>query len=286
MPTLPTFQPCCAFWAPPGDARDLPTGCTVKDLGEFRNGEISRYPHDTSLKTYKKHGIPNFFDMLSTVSQHFRKLSSDLPRGLMNVHLSRWKTINDMVCKQVDLVFPLGSFMQNTNFGWLVTGWTMERSVLAWLARKLVPSQLLKCWLCRLCPQALRPTCSFSKTSLRPVACGVLQHPSSSVLGKPYKINPTNFPMWKGICAYFRCISISSVWFIPSKHPAYTPAICSRRLDPSRLGQLLLSEKFHRHIPRWKNTPPTPPHLSLAIIPPTTEAQIGVQHLTKRQGGG
>lgn len=116
---------------PPSDARDLPTGCTVKDLGEFRNGEISRYPHDTSLKTYKKHGIPNFFDMLSTVSQHFRKLSSDLPRGLMNVHLSRWKTINDMVCKQVDLVFPLGSFMQNTNFGWLVTGWTMERSVLA-----------------------------------------------------------------------------------------------------------------------------------------------------------
>ena len=47
--------------------------------------------------------------------------------------------------------------------------------VLAWLARDLVPSQLLKCWLCRLCPQALRPTCSFSKTSLRPV-----QHPNSS----------------------------------------------------------------------------------------------------------
>ena len=123
------------------------TGCTVKDLGEFRNVEISPW---YLIKTYKKHGIPNFFDMLSTVSQHFRKLSSYLPRGLMNVHLSRWKTIDDMVCKQVDLVFPLGSFMQNTNFGWLVTGWTMERSVLAWLARDLVPSQLLKCWLCRL----------------------------------------------------------------------------------------------------------------------------------------
>ena len=109
------------------------------------------------------------------------------------------------------------------------------------------------------------------------------------MLGKPNKIMKSNkLPMWKGICAYLRCISISSVRFIPSKHPAYTPAICSRRLDPSRLGQLLLSEKIGATYLEGEKTltSPTPPHLSLAIIPPTPEAQIGVQHLTKRQGGG
>ncbi len=116
MPTLPTwlasiqimfaFPTIGAFWAQPGDAGDLPTGRVDKDFGGSR---ILRYPHDTSW-------IPNLFDMLQC-SQHFRKLSSYPLGGLMNVHL-----------------LQVG----------LVTGWTMEKSVLAGLARDLVPSQLLK----------------------------------------------------------------------------------------------------------------------------------------------
>ena len=49
----------------------------------------------------------------------------------MNVHL-------------LQVGFGFSSWVIHGNFGWLVTGWTMEKSVPAGLARDLVPSQLLK----------------------------------------------------------------------------------------------------------------------------------------------
>ena len=162
----------------------------------------------------------------------------------------------------------------------------MERAVVAGRVRNLVPSQLLKCWLCRLFPQALWPTCSFSKTSLRPVACGVLQHPSSSqCLESPTKSwNPTNFPMWKGISGH----TSGAYHLFRLIHPKQTPSLHSSDLQPAAwfvaVGTAPPVGKNRSHMPRWKNTPPTPPYLSLAIIPPTTEAQIGVQHLTKKAG--